>query len=470
MKRVLRQWLAGLLSVVLVFTLLPAAALAEEADGPTEHITVQQVQALIDALPDADTITADNRADVEAQLAAIDAAKLELTVDEAAALDITRYDAAVEAIQALDDMTGADEPRTIAANVPYIGTDGTGETCLSATEVESSITAWNNDEGWYVVNGSVIVSDRITVTGNVNLILADGCTLTALLGITVNTGNSLTIWGQSGGTGTLIAKGGTDPTGLYGEPNAWLAGIGSGSQGDKCGAITINGGNVKATAEEGWNAGIGGEEAKITINGGNVTATGGRYSAGIGAGSENGADGSNPVTITINGGTVNAHGGGATAAGIGAGATGHGANITITGGNVTAVGVEEGAGIGGARDNTVTSKIEISGGSVTANSSGNNPAIYGDFSTGSEPDGNAVIYASGIISDKSKQNNWSGIIFERNAGTVYGDQTLRPGFALTGGQSLTVGNQASLTVPSDMTLTVPSGVTVTNNGTINVGT
>ena len=236
MKRTWGRWLAGLLSVVLVLTLLPATALAEEAGGTTGQ-TVDQVQALIDALPDADTITADNRADVEAQLAAIDAARLGLTVDEAAALDTARYDAAVEAIQVLDDMAGANEPRTVTTenSVSYMEADGTPQSQDNVTVVDSATTTWADSEtnGWYVVNSSVTVNDRITVTGTVNLILADNGSLTAEKGITVNQGNSLTIWGQSGDTGTLgtlIAKGGTDPTGLYGEPNAWLAGIGSDGQ------------------------------------------------------------------------------------------------------------------------------------------------------------------------------------------------------------------------------------------------
>ena len=79
-------------------------------DAAASALLVQeQVQALIDALPEAEEITADNRADVEAQLTAIDEAKLALTDEEKAALDVTRYDAAVEAIQTLDGMSGADE-------------------------------------------------------------------------------------------------------------------------------------------------------------------------------------------------------------------------------------------------------------------------------------------------------------------------------------------------------------------------
>ena len=43
------------------------------------------------------------------------------------------------------------------------------------------------------------------MTGKVRLILCDGCTLNATSGIQLAEGNSLTIYGQSAGSGTLIA-------------------------------------------------------------------------------------------------------------------------------------------------------------------------------------------------------------------------------------------------------------------------
>ena len=160
MKNIIRKWFAGVMSVVMVFSLLPSMARAEEDSGTPEKTTVEQVQALIDALPEAESITADNRADVEAQLTAIDEAKQDLTDDELDALDITRYMAAVEAILALDDMAGADEPVTIAmeSDITYLDWDDgqkrlVEKTCDSATKVESSTTTWDNN--WYVVSGRV---------------------------------------------------------------------------------------------------------------------------------------------------------------------------------------------------------------------------------------------------------------------------------------------------------------------------
>lgn len=95
-------------------------------------------------------------------------------------------------------------------SVSYIDENGDEQTCASATEVTESDSTWGDDgnNGWYVVNDDVTISSRITVTGNVHLILADGYTLTASQGINVTDTNSLTIYGQAEGTGALTANGG----------------------------------------------------------------------------------------------------------------------------------------------------------------------------------------------------------------------------------------------------------------------
>ena len=178
--------------------------------------------------------------------------------------------------------------------------------------LKSDTKSWENNT--YVANGEVNIADRITVTGNVTLILTDGCTLRAPNGIEVRKGNSLTIEGGTNGTGTLTIEGGT------------RAGIGGGYKKStwsvtyltQYGDITINGGIVNV---QGGNqcAGIGGDfnselddNGTITINGGVVNATGGTGAAGIGGGydsNKNGAYGGCGA-IVINGGQVTATGGG----------------------------------------------------------------------------------------------------------------------------------------------------------------
>ena len=131
--------------------------------------------------------------------------------------------------------------------------DANGDTKeVKAVEIESSDTSvvWSN--GWYVVNeANVTLSKGAICVGEVHLILADGAKLTATgddtAGIQVSgEGNSLTIYGQTGQTGQLIATGGNNAAG-------------------------IGGGNYRPGSN-------------ITINGGVVTATGGNYASGIGGG------------------------------------------------------------------------------------------------------------------------------------------------------------------------------------------
>ncbi|MBQ5560696.1 MAG: hypothetical protein IIT46_13135, partial [Lachnospiraceae bacterium] len=57
--------------------------------------------------------------------------------------------------------------------------------------------------GWYVINSSVSIENRLTVYGTANLILCDGVKLYLYNGINVSYGNTLNIYCQSGGSGEL---------------------------------------------------------------------------------------------------------------------------------------------------------------------------------------------------------------------------------------------------------------------------
>ena len=131
--------------------------------------------------------------------------------------------------------------------------------------------------GWYVVSDNVTVSDRISVSGDVHLVLCDGATLTAQTGIGVTDGNSLTIYSQSGNTGKLVA---TLPK-AYVVPfyHAAIGGDRYNTVSDvgtpvKAGSITIHGGIIDAIAHPDV-AGIGqayeGKAGNITLYGGKVS-------------------------------------------------------------------------------------------------------------------------------------------------------------------------------------------------------
>ena len=266
-----------------------------------------------------------------------------------------------------------------ADTISYLDENGDPQSvsAASATQVTSDTTAWSN--GWYYVSGDVTISSTVTVSGNVDLILADGADLQVTssrnaTGINVEGSNSLTIYGQVGGSGKLTATG-----------DGQAAGIGGG------GSITINGGTVTATGSS-LSAGIGGSKegstGTITINGGTVTATD-RIGTGIGGGFNNAGGGS----ITINGGTVIANGG-AEGAGIGSGGSGSGGPIiTINGGTVMATsnGNSSGAGIGGGFNNA-GGRITINGGTVTAISE-----INAGIGGGQGGDGGSITINGGTV-------------------------------------------------------------------------
>ncbi len=237
--------------------------------------------------------------------------------------------------------------------VSYMAWNGTtlvektgDDACTDYTVVTADTTTFE-DGKWYVVSNSVTVSSRITVTGTANLILRDGATLTASKGITVNSGNTINIYAQIGGTGELNA--GNDSN---------VASIGGGARYQSGGTVNIHGGKITATG--GTNAsGIGGAldggNGEVNIYSGEVTARGQNFAAGIG-----GYSGKSGGTVNIYGGTVNASGSQYGTTGIGIGGIKPGSCVVhIYGGEVTATSEKAAAGMQGT--------ITIDGGTVTAN-------------------------------------------------------------------------------------------------------
>lgn len=207
-----------------------------------------------------------------------------------------------------------------AQDVRYINAYGVEKTLSdgSYTVVSSDAPFWA--DGWYVVNGVDSIADRITVSGEVHLILTDGCHLKAGKGIKVEEGNTIHIYGQSAQTGQLTATGGITRTTNMGDYGG--AGIGGDAAGTG-GTIEVNGGVVTAVGgrfasgigggAHGHDCGEYGHAGTFIINGGSVTATGSSYAAGIGGGGdETRLDciyPGNGGTAIFNGGHVTANGG-----------------------------------------------------------------------------------------------------------------------------------------------------------------
>ena len=282
-----------------------------------------------------------------------------------------------------------------AVSIPYLDANGNNANCTSNTYVSESDTTWNT--GWYVVNRTLTINNRIVVDGNVNLILADGATLNAQSGITVYGNNSLNIFAQS--TGENKGKLCADATQ---KPNYAAIGGANSEETMNCGSVNIYGGYIEAHGGQN-SAGIGGGDVSaykggsggtITINAGTIKSYGGNwYGAGIGGGRHG-----NGGVIRINGGYVETYGNYG-AAGIGGGLDGESGIITITGGTVLAKGSicegykpEWGAGIGSGRD-AETNKIEITGGNVTAYGASDSAAI----GSGRNKKCNEIIISGGVI-------------------------------------------------------------------------
>jgi len=318
-------------------------------------------------------------------------------------------------------ITAASSTHAAADDVSYIDENGILNKQNNITVIDDTYFAslpYTLDDldangGWYLVRGTFVLNDVVTISGDVRLILENNCNMTVNgtggnAGINVAGTNSLTIYAQStgGNAGALTAKGGNSGAGIGGNLNT------------PCGTITINGGTVVATGgASGDSAGIGGAGTSylscktITINGGTVVATAGGSGAGIGGSVDspggtiiiNGGDvtaygtnsgpgigigaffGPTDGTIIITGGTVTAYGGGS-AAGIGSGQLSSGGRILIYGENtkVTAVG-----GAGAPRD------IGAGGGMFSSRFELFAMLAYGNLlGAGDAPIGNTVLFTA----------------------------------------------------------------------------
>ena len=283
--------------------------------------------------------------------------------------------------------------------------------------VTASTTTMNSDYGLvYRADDDVTVDERITISGDVTLILDEGKTLTASKGIELSAGNKLTIEGE----GILYA---------YGED---------------------------------YKAGIGAREVGTLVINSNVAARGGNNAAGLGGSSNNTSGG----TIIINGGEVVAQGG-FCAAGIGGGLVGVCGTITINGGKVIAVGGDNGdliySGIGSGeqlhprRSGTVTL-------GWTNESDGILASNYNDVETLRVADGKAFTASTGNI--------YIGTLDDDQRAEFAG-KTLKP--VVCTGISLTKESQgltATIDGTSTATINIPTAVTVDNvtyNRTFTVG-
>ncbi len=145
-------------------------------------------------------------------------------------------------------------------SVTYLDENGTAH-MVQAVPLDPSMTTL--EEGWYVVNSNITYTEPVTFTGKVNLILGDNRTMsvgteeapiTSKAAIGTNRSYTLTIYGQSGGTGTLKAYSSTKTavsvnlgTFVQNGGNVILRSAGNNAHALLAYSFTLNGGNFNSS-------------------------------------------------------------------------------------------------------------------------------------------------------------------------------------------------------------------------------
>ena len=335
------------------------------------------------------------------------------------------------------------QPVTVA----YIKADGTPDetSAIALDGTETTLAA-----GWYFVGKDISYTQTLTLSGDVTLILKDGCEMNVGesgsevdgYGIICydeanNTYYDLTICGQTAQTGTLSVY----TTGQYhyaigtrhitvngGNVIAHTDGSGCGIDTKRSGNVTINRGSVSATTTYtgifAWAISAAGN---LTINGGNVSAKSNSHAIL--------ADGN----VAINGGTVNATGGDGGYSGIYSNGT-----IEINGGNVTA------------------SSIYSNGTAITLGWT--RPADRITASSISTGEGGTVAVADGKALTDGSGNIYTGTLTAADLATLADKTTLQPCLALADAAD----NTAAIADHAGKTLAVAlSGRTLYKDGSWN---
>ena len=290
----------------------------------------------------------------------------------------------------------------VSAETPitYLDAEGTTQTCNSYITVasESGDVTWTG--GWYVVNSQVTIDGKITMSGDVHLILCDGAKLQLSNNhfIKIADNKRLNIYGQNNGSGELVINNLTEKDGSN------IIGIHGGT--------TINGGKVDITAQGyGILANLG-DEKEIVINGGDLTVNI-PYKTGTLCAIKSSS------TINIAGGNVTAECGNGSA-------ISSNANINISGGKVTAT-AKGSAG----HALTANSSVTITGGDNTLIAEGAGYGIVtstGDITIQGE---NTIVFVSsgtyrGIQSTSGKIiiGHGSKVVAQGGSCAIYGDKKL----------------------------------------------
>ena len=226
-------------------------------------------------------------------------------------------------------VTAALRSTGVAVPVSYVDADGNTQTAqaiaLDGTETDLDRSG---EETWYFVGLPTVAFGRLVIQYDINLILADGCTMNVTSATTsscITVKNNLHIYGQAEGTGILNAQNqvnifssdvifiqdgtlrihGGNVIATYNGTAKDAKAIYFSRQENAGDVLVIDGGTLTANGNDGYGIFIEGGDARI--NGGQVTATGGN--SGIASSSVNFdfiITQQIPGTLTLSGGTLTA--------------------------------------------------------------------------------------------------------------------------------------------------------------------
>lgn len=422
---------------------------AANEDASNKDTAVEAAQALIDALPE--EVTAENADELQAQLMAIDEALAELSGEQAAGLDMTRYEKICAALNAPALVAEQDSGHTEdhAGMTPWEKTDSLPNTAGSyyLTKNVTLKKEWEPKSGTVLcLNGKNItlnaMGDVINMSANGTIFTLYDCqksgtithgkdsTDTTYNGCGVVVGGTFNMYGgnitgnvrtdSGNGGGVLVSYG------IFNMYDGKITNNSCGSSGGGVyvdrGTFNMSGGEISSNTSGEYGGGIElYKKSDFTMTGGSISqnkAENGYYGGGI--------DVSYGSTFTMNGGTI----------------TG---NTSCTGGGVY---------VGTAVENYGNNTFNMNGGTITGNTATH---------TGSETGGGVYVAQDGIFTVSGAAKITDNKRNEENNNVYLRPETITITGALDRDASIGVTTPSVAVVGSPVTIAKGDGYTLTDD-------
>lgn len=181
-------------------------------------------------------------------------------------------------------------PVSTPINVDYLDATGTKKTAQAyVLDGAELYLGESGQEFWYVCNSAIDYRTQLRLYGDTHIILADDATMTISAGTqhAIESTGALTIYGQGGASGKLIAEA-TSGEGIYSKGDITIISADVSVTSTSSYAVHVNPGNITITdSKVTVNGGLDGfvatnvsdntTKGNITINGSQVTAIGGTH-------------------------------------------------------------------------------------------------------------------------------------------------------------------------------------------------